>query len=74
VSVLRFDANLKWLFTEHDFLDRFAAAAGAGFDAVEYPDPYPHSAAELRKRLDDNGLHQVLVNTRTSCRASRASS
>lgn len=63
MSALRFDANLKWLFTEHDFLDRFAAAAAAGFDAVEYPDPYRHPAAELRKRLDDDGLHQVLVNT-----------
>lgn len=63
MSALRFDANLKWLFTEHDFLDRFAAAAAAGFKAVEFPDPYPYPAAKLRKRLDDNGLHLVLVNT-----------
>ncbi|THV34677.1 hydroxypyruvate isomerase family protein [Glycomyces buryatensis] len=63
MSGLRFDANLKWLFTEHDFLDRFAAAAAAGFDAVEFPDPYAHSRAELRKRLEDNGLHLVLINT-----------
>ncbi|MEU6247662.1 TIM barrel protein [Glycomyces sp. NPDC047010] len=63
MSALRFDANLKWLFTEHEFLDRFAAAAAAGFTGVEFPDPYPYEAGELRKRLDDNGLHQVLVNT-----------
>lgn len=63
MSGLRFDANLKWLFTEHDFLDRFAAAAEAGFAAVEYPAPYAYPVSELRARLDDNGLHQVLVNT-----------
>ena len=30
----RFAANLTMMFTEWPFLDRFAAAAGAGFDAV----------------------------------------
>ena len=32
----RFAANLSMLFTEHDFLDRFDAAATAGFKGVEY--------------------------------------
>ena len=36
----RFAANLSLLFTEHDFLDRFAAAAAAGFKAVECQFPY----------------------------------
>ena len=62
---LRFDANLKWLFTELPFLDRFQAAADAGFTAVEYASPYPYSARELRSRLDDLGLTQVLINTPT---------
>jgi hydroxypyruvate isomerase len=60
---LRFDANLKWLFTEVPFLERFDEAAKAGFTAVEYAAPYDYSAGELRRRLDDAGLHQILINT-----------
>jgi hydroxypyruvate isomerase len=60
---LYFDANLKWLFTEAPFLDRFKAAADAGFSAVEYAAPYPYPVRELRSRLDDLGLTQVLINT-----------
>ena len=58
----RFCANLSMMFNEVPFLDRFAAASKAGFQAVEYLFPYEHPAAELRKRLDDNGLRQVLFN------------
>lgn len=60
---LRFDANLKWLFTELPFPERFAAAARAGFTAVEYPSPYEYDARYLRTLLDDAGLTQVLINT-----------
>jgi hydroxypyruvate isomerase len=58
----RFSANLSFLFGERPFLERFAAAAEAGFDAVEYMFPYEHPAAEIRARLDDAGLRQVLFN------------
>ncbi|MGO4302107.1 2-oxo-tetronate isomerase [Cupriavidus sp. RAF12] len=58
----RFAANLSMMYTEHDFLDRFAAAAADGFQAVEYLFPYDHPAAEIRKRLVDNGLTQALFN------------
>ena len=58
----RFCANLTMMFNEHPFLDRFAAAAKAGFEAVEFLFPYDHPAAEIRARLDDNGLTQVLFN------------
>ncbi|MBB3190454.1 hydroxypyruvate isomerase [Halomonas cerina] len=58
----KFAANLSMLFTEVDFLDRFKAAAEAGFKGVEYLFPYDFEAAEIRKRLDDNGLTQVLFN------------
>jgi hydroxypyruvate isomerase len=61
--MLRLCANLKWLFTEHPFLDRFNAAANAGFTAVEYPSPYEYSAAKLRQLLKQNGLKQILINT-----------
>jgi hydroxypyruvate isomerase len=58
----RLAANLSFLFTQLPFLDRFAAAARAGFTAVEFLFPYAWPAAELRLRLDHNGLKQVLFN------------
>lgn len=61
----KFAANLSMLFTEVDFLDRFQAAAQAGFKGVEYLFPYDYEAAELKQRLDDNGLTQVLFNLPT---------
>ena len=58
----RFAANLTMLFTEHAFLDRFAAAAEAGFDAVEYLLPYPYPKETLATQLEIHGLDQVLHN------------
>jgi hydroxypyruvate isomerase len=58
----RLAANLSMMFNEVGFLDRFAAARAAGFDAVEFLFPYDFPAAELRQRLDDNGLTQALFN------------
>ena len=58
----RFAANLSMLYPQHDFLDRFAAAAADGFGAVEYLFPYDYSIQELKQRLDDNGLVQALFN------------
>jgi len=60
--MIRLAANLSMLFTEHDFLDRFAVAAKAGFRGVEYLFPYAFEPRELRAALDDNGLEQVLFN------------
>ena len=59
----RFSANLGFLFPDLPFLDRFAAAAQAGFTAVEYAAPYEYPQAELKRRLADNGLAQVLINS-----------
>jgi hydroxypyruvate isomerase len=59
----RLAANLSMLYPEHAFLDRFAACAKDGFEAVEFLFPYDHPAATLRRRLDDHGLKQVLFNT-----------
>ena len=55
-------ANLSWLYTELDFMDRFAAAAGAGFKGVECMFPYDHAATDVAMRLGDTGLEQVLIN------------
>ena len=58
----RFAANLSLMYGEHPFLARFAAAADDGFEAVECQFPYEHPAAEVRARLDEAGLAQVLIN------------
>lgn len=60
--MLRFAANLSFLFTELPFLERFAAAAAQGFDTVEIMFPYEWPAADLRKFLDANGQKLVLFN------------
>src|SRR6185295_18097926 len=61
--MLRFCANLNFLFTEVPLLDRFAAAAKAGFKAVEIGNPYEAPAAEMAARLKSNGLTLALFNT-----------
>ena len=58
----KFAANLSMMYTEHPFLERFAAAAADGFDAVEFLFPYEHPAAEIASRLQQHGLQQVLFN------------
>ena len=58
----RFAANLSMLFTELPFLDRFGAAAAAGFEAVEFLFPYEHPAEEIADRLSEHGLTQALFN------------
>jgi hydroxypyruvate isomerase len=60
--MLKFDANLSMLFTEAPFLDRFAAAAEAGFRGVEYLFPYAFQKDDIAERLHKNGLTQVLFN------------
>jgi hydroxypyruvate isomerase len=59
----KFAANLSMLYNEHAFLDRFAAAAGDGFGAVEFLFPYEHPAAEIAARLEALGLQQALFNS-----------
>ena len=61
-SKLRFAANLSWLFQEWPFLDRFAAAADAGFTAVEYLFPYDHAPGDIAQALARHKLKQVLFN------------
>lgn len=58
----RLAANLSMMYTEHPFLDRFAAAAGDGFAGVEFLFPYEYPVAELQARLQAQGLTQALFN------------
>jgi len=56
-------ANLSMLFTEIDFLDRFAAARRQGFRAVEMLFPYDLDKNEIARRLASENLKLVLFNT-----------
>lgn len=58
----RLTASLSFLFKEVDFLDRFGAAAAAGFNGVEFMAPYPYGKAQLGDLLSGNGLELVLFN------------
>src|ERR1700730_2231436 len=58
----RFAANLSMMFTEVPFLDRFEAAAKAGFTAVEFLFPYEHPVEQVGERLKAAGLTQALFN------------
>jgi hydroxypyruvate isomerase len=60
--MLKFAANLSFLYKELDFLSRFGAAAADGFRGVEFLFPYSHPAEELAARLQEHGLEQALFN------------
>ena len=52
----KFAANLSMMFNEVPFLERFAAAAKQGFNAVEFLFPYEHPAELLAEKLRKHGL------------------
>lgn len=58
----RFAANLSMMFNELPFLDRFGAAARAGFDAVEFLFPYDHPPDSIADLLAEHRLTQALFN------------
>ena len=57
-----FAANLTTMFTEWDFLDRFAAAADHGFEAVECQFLYDHPPDAIAQRLERERLTFALFN------------
>jgi hydroxypyruvate isomerase len=64
----RFAVNLAYLFTERPLLERFGAAAAAGFKAVELQFPYDQSPAAVRAEIEKHGLTQLGVNTAVGAR------
>ena len=58
----KFAANLTMMFNEHPFLDRFAAAADAGFEAVEFLFPYEATPDEVADRVRRSGVAVALFN------------
>jgi hydroxypyruvate isomerase len=63
IAMPRFAANLGYLFTERPLIERFGAAAAAGFRAVELQFVYDHAPAALRSEIDRHGLTVLGVNT-----------
>jgi hydroxypyruvate isomerase len=59
----RFAANLAYLFTERAFMERFAAAAAAGFTAVELQVPYEHAPSLVKAELAKHNLTMLGINT-----------
>jgi hydroxypyruvate isomerase len=59
---VKFSANLSFLYQEHAFLDRFAAAKADGFPAVEYLGPYAEPKEKVVEALQSAGLEQALFN------------
>jgi hydroxypyruvate isomerase len=58
----KFAANLTMMFNEVPFPQRFAAAAKAGFQGVEFLFPYDHAPHEVAQWLNENGLTNALFN------------
>ncbi|AMW34963.1 TIM barrel protein [Haematospirillum jordaniae] len=58
----RFAANLSVLFTEQPFLDRFSAAAQAGFKGCEFAFPYLYPAEEVADKAVAAGMKIVAFN------------
>ncbi|OOF82022.1 2-oxo-tetronate isomerase [Rodentibacter caecimuris] len=59
----KFAANLTMMFNEVPFMERFAAAAKAGFKYVEFLWPYDYEIKIIKQELDKHGLQVVLFNT-----------
>jgi hydroxypyruvate isomerase len=64
----RFAANLAYLFTERPLMERFGAAAAAGFKAVELQFPYDQSPSAVKAELEKHKLTQLGVNTAVGAR------
>jgi hydroxypyruvate isomerase len=57
-----FSANLNFLFNEVPFMERFKAAAQAGFKYVEFMFTYDYDLKEIKQQLIENNLKLVLIN------------
>src|SRR3974390_708436 len=58
----KFAANLSMMFNEVPFLDRFGAAAEAGFKGVEFLFPYKFSTEAIEGKLRQHGVEILLFN------------
>jgi len=62
-TVIRFAANLGFLWTDRSLPEAIAAAGAAGFDAVECHMPYGEDRGAVRAALEATGLPMLGLNT-----------
>src|SRR4051812_15244637 len=62
--MLRFSANLGFLWSDLPLVERVRRAKAAGFNAVEFHYPYDVPAKLVRAALEETGLPAVGINTR----------
>jgi hydroxypyruvate isomerase len=62
----KLEANLQWMFNEYDLIDRYDAAARAGFKGVELQAPYSLEIDQIVERLERNSLKHVIINSPVS--------
>ena len=58
----KINANIQFMFNEYELLDRYDAAARAGFEGVEIQAPYSEPIEAIQERLERNGLKHVIIN------------
>ncbi len=58
----KINANIQFMFNEYELLDRYDAAARAGFKGVEIQAPYSEPVDAIQERLERNGLEHVIIN------------
>ncbi len=58
----KINANIQFMFNEHELLDRYDAAAAAGFKGVEIQAPYSEPIPAIQERLERNVLKHVIIN------------
>lgn len=63
--MIRYSANLGFLWKSLPLPEAIDRAADAGFDAVECHEPYAFDAASVKAALDRTGLKMVSLNTFT---------
>jgi hydroxypyruvate isomerase len=59
----RLAANLGYLFADRPLLERFGAAAAAGFQVVELQFPYEQPASAVRREIERHRLATLGINT-----------
>ena len=62
--MIRFSANLGFLWSQLDLCESIHAASGAGFDAVECHWPYTDAPEDVAAALADAGIPMLVLNTR----------
>jgi len=61
--MLKFSANIGFLWTDRSNVERIHAAKAAGFDAVECHFPYDEPTKDVKAALDETGLPMLCLNT-----------